>query len=251
MILNKNGKIFKKNLILLIVLICIIILIAGLLGAYFAITSSNKIKYENIISDETNSMYSNFTVDDAIKTKGDYAIVEQGLKEYYTEYINDVQELKKAYSQNLLTNCLSSDNINSDGPEFNKTRETIKNIKDNETETIQKLNDLTTEDYIEKKSKELNLNDYYTNLFITQIKENLKVNDNLANIKNTVESYDKWLSSIGNVLDLLTNNKSAWKINNGKLIFTSNSLLNNYNTYISDIQSSETSLKTQLDKFKL
>ena len=154
------------------------------------------------------------------------------------------------YSQNLLNNSLTANNISNDGPDFNKTKENIKKIKDTETSTNAKYAELASEEYISNKSKELNLKDYYTNLYISLINDNLKVKDDTAKVKEVTESYDAWIAKIEDVLNFLTENKANWKVSGSNILFTSNELVTKYNSLLTSLKTQESLLKLKLNTLK-
>ena len=163
--MKKYGKV-SKGVLITIIIIAILIIFAGAVFGIFTVDKMNKEKQEKILSDEVISMYTSQKVNTEIKTTGKFAKLESAIKTYYTEYVNTSKNLIDIYSQNLLNNSLTANNISSDGPEFKNTKANINKIKDIETSTINKYNELISDEYINNKAKELNLNDYYTNLFI-------------------------------------------------------------------------------------
>ena len=85
--MKKHGKISKGILILIIVICVLAVLVASAVGVYF-FDKQNKINQEKILDDVANSMYTSSNFDSETKTTGKFAIVENALKEYYTEYLN-------------------------------------------------------------------------------------------------------------------------------------------------------------------
>lgn len=246
MFLKKEGKMSKGALVAIIIIACVAVLaIIGGIG-FTVFSTANRTKNEVELTNEIISMYNSQKIDSNIKTSGKFATVEKGIKDYYTEYTSTFNDLKSLYSQNLLKDSLSESNITSDGPEFTKTRENVTKIKDLEQTTIKKAEDMSSDEYLENKAKELNLNNYYSNLFVKTIKENLKIQDDTNKIKEVVSAYDNWLDSITKVLDILTNNKSSWKISNSKIVFTSSPILIQYNTAVTGVTTAQISLKTKL-----
>lgn len=200
----------------------------------------------------TNEVYkltsSNF--DSETKTTGKFAIVENALKEYYTEYLNTSNDLVSIYSKNLLANSLTASNISSDGPEFTKTKENINKIKETETSTLAKYDELISDEYISSKASELNLSEYYSNLFIDKINQNLKVKEDVNTLKEIVSEYDKWLDDINNVFAFLNTNKDNWKISGNNVMFTNVKLVSQYNSLISDLSKQESVLNIKLKSLK-
>lgn len=248
--MRKSGKISKGALITIIVLVCIFVLgVVGVVGV-FTFTKINNEKQEKILSVEVTSMYTSQKINTEIKTTGKFAVVEKAIKEYYTEYINASKDLLNIYSQNLLNNSLTASNISSDGPDFNKTKENIKKIKDIEASTNAKYDELASDEYISNKAKELNLNDYYTNLYISLINNNLKVKDDTSKIKEVTESYDQWIAKIEDILNFLTENKANWKVSGNNILFTSNAQVTKYNSLLTSLKTQESMLKLKLTSLK-
>lgn len=249
--MKNYGKISKGLLVTIIVIACVLIFaIVGVLG-YLAFDKAKKQEQEKILSDEITSMYTSQKISTQIKTTGKFANVEYALKEYYTEYINASKDLKDIYSKNLLDSCLTATSISSDGPEFTKTRENIKKIRDVQTATISKYNEFISDEYINNKAKELNLNEYYTNLYISEINNTLKVKEDFEKINNLIKQYNNWIDKIEDVVNFLTENKASWKVNQNSLIFTSTTLVTKYNTLITALKTQESLLKIKFNSLKI
>ena len=247
--MKKHGKISKGILILIIVICVLAVLVASAVGVYF-FDKQNKINQEKILDDVANSMYTSSNFDSETKTTGKFAIVENALKEYYTEYLNTSNDLVSIYSKNLLANSLTASNISNDGPEFTKTKENINKIKETETSTLAKYDELISDEYISSKASELNLSEYYSNLFIDKINQNLKVKEDVNTLKEIVSEYDKWLDDINNVFDFLNTNKDNWKISGNNVMFTNVKLVSQYNSLISDLSKQESVLNIKLKSLK-
>lgn len=243
--MKKYGKV-SKGVLITIIIIAILIIFAGAVFGIFTVDKMNKEKQEKILSDEVISMYTSQKVNTEIKTTGKFAKVESAIKTYYTEYVNTSKDLIDIYSQNLLNNSLTADNISSDGPEFKKTKDNINKIKDIESSTINKYNELISDEYINNKAKELNLNDYYTNLFISEINDSLRVKEDVDKIKTITEEYDKWMEKIEEILNFLTENKANWKVSGSNLMFTSTTLVTNYNNLLTSLRTQESILNVKL-----
>ena len=235
--MKKHGKISKGILILIIVICVLAVLVASAVGVYF-FDKQNKINQEKILDDVANSMYTSSNFDSETKTTGKFAIVENALKEYYTEYLNTSNDLVSIYSKNLLANSLTASNISSDGPEFT------------ETSTLAKYDELISDEYISSKASELNLSEYYSNLFIDKINQNLKVKEDVNTLKEIVSEYDKWLDDINNVFAFLNTNKDNWKISGNNVMFTNVKLVSQYNSLISDLSKQESVLNIKLKSLK-
>lgn len=248
--MKRNGKVSKGVLITIIVLACVLVIGAVAVFGLLTFNKINRERQEKLLSDEVTSMYTSQKIDTELKTTGKFATVETAIKEYYTEYINASEDLLDVYSQNLLSNSLTATNISSDGPDFNTTKGNITKIKDIETATNLKYEELASDEYINSKAKELNLNDYYTNLYISLINDNLKVKDDTSKIKEVTEAYDKWIEKIEDVLNFLTENKANWKVSGSNIMFTSNELVTKYNSLLTSLKTQESLLKLKLTTLK-
>lgn len=247
--MKKNGKV-SKGVLITIIIVAILIIFAGAVFGIFTVDKMNKEKQEKILSDEVVSMYTSQKVNTEIKTTGKFAKLESAIKTYYTEYVNTSKDLIDIYSQNLLNNSLTADNISSDGPEFKTTKANINKIKEIESSTINKYNELISDEYINNKAKELNLNDYYTNLFISEINDTLRVKEDVDKIKTVTEEYDKWIDKIEEILNFLTENKANWKVSGTNLMFTSTTLVTNYNNLLTSLRTQESILNVKLKSIK-
>ena len=247
--MKKNGKV-SKGVLITIIIVAILIIFAGAVFGIFTVDKMNKEKQEKILSDVVVSMYTSQKVNTEIKTTGKFAKLESAIKTYYTEYVNTSKDLIDIYSQNLLNNSLTADNISSDGPEFKNTKANINKIKNIETSTINKYNELISDEYINNKAKELNLNDYYTNLFISEINDTLRVKEDVDKIKTVTEEYDKWIDKIEEILNFLTENKANWKVSGTNLMFTSTTLVTNYNNLLTSLRTQESILNVKLKSIK-
>lgn len=243
--MKKYGKV-SKGVLITIIIIAILIIFAGAVFGIFTVDKMNKEKQEKILSDEVISMYTSQKVNTEIKTTGKFAKLESAIKTYYTEYVNTSKDLIDIYSQNLLNNSLTANNISSDGPEFKNTKANINKIKDIETSTISKYEELISDEYINNKAKELNLNNYYTNLFISEINDSLRVKEDVDKIKTVTEEYDKWMEKIEEILNFLTENKANWKVSGSNLMFTSTTLVTNYNKLLTSLRTQESILNVKL-----
>lgn len=236
----------KKVLIIVIVLLSIfVILIAGLIGGLMY-SKKNKEKQETLLSSEIISINQTKKIDGSIKTNGKYAKVERAIKEYYIDYITSSMDLINTYNEGNLTSALTASNLSSDGPEFVTTKANITKIKDIEQTTKSKFVSITSDEYIDDKARELELNDYYTNLYLDYLKNKITIKEDITKFEDVIENYDKWMDKIEEIINFLSENKDNWKINENKLEFNSNLLLITYNSLIINLKSQETTLNIKL-----
>ncbi len=231
---KKNGA--SK---LIIILITIVILAAIIIAISFVLINNNKNKQMSLLNEEINNIVTSKAVNDEIKTKGDFAKVEKALKEYLKEYLEKSNELSNLYNDSILKDSLTASNFASDGPEFAKTKENIQKIRETEKNVKERLNQMVSDEYINSKADELNLNEYYSNIF----KDTLNLKEDVSKFNELIEKYDKCVNGIENVLNFLTENKDNWSIKDDKVMFYKANLLSTYNSLVMEVNSAQTDLK--------
>lgn len=226
----------------LIVFFSIIVLSGIIIFAYFKVfKSSDNEKQEQLLSTEVFNMQYDKEIDDNIITKGNYVEVEKLLKNYFKEYNKLDNELKEKYNstKSFIEKCLQAENISKDGPEFVHTKNVIKEIKNVEKDTISKMEEMKSNDYIEKQANSLS-SEYNKDLFKYLINEETY----LVSLKSFISSYDSYLDSMTDVFEFLTKNKDHWAMSNGMLMFDNQELLDNYNSNVQMMQFKEISVNT-------
>lgn len=233
--MNKTGKKGASKTSIIIIVVAIIVLCMIGIAIYLSYDKTQ----QNIVINEINNINETKNIDQTIKSKGKYAILEKGLKDYLNEYLTKTNELANEYSNTTIDNALSIENISQDGPDFTKTKESIKNLKNKEQEVKSALENMTAEEYINNKANELNLSEKYTNIYTTAL--NLK--EDVNNISDMISKYDEYLSTIENMLNFLTNNKDYWSVSQNKILFTKSDLLTQYNENLNKIEIAQSNLQ--------
>lgn len=236
--MQKNSGRISKILIVVVVVIIVGAILA--IGAYFIFDNAQY----TIVSEEINKINTSKTVDMDIKSKGKYQSLEKGIKEYANEYYQNVNNLKELYSKDDLKNCLAIDNIKSDGPNFDTTKNTINVIREDENKIKARLQEMVSEEYLNKKAEELKLDEKMRETFLSTL--NLK--SDVESITSISESYDKCLTGIEDILNFLNENQTGWTIKNDKIMFNSVDLLTKYNSLVSTHKINQTQLSNKARK---
>ena len=226
----------------LIVFFSVIVVGAIVIFAYFKVFKTNDNEnQELLLSAEVYNMQYDKQIDENIVTKGSYVEVEKLLKNYFKEYNKLDNELKEKYNstKEFIEKCLQAENISKDGPEFVNSKKVIKEIKDVEKNTISKMEEMKSNDYLEKQADSLS-SEYNKELFKTLVNEE----SYLVSLDSFVSSYDGYLDSIQDVFDFLTNNKEHWTISNNMIMFDNQELLDKFNNNIQMMQFKEISVTT-------
>ena len=87
----------------------------------------------------------------------------------------------------------------------------------------------------------------YSEMYVSLIYNNLKVKEDLENLKQTIKEYDTWLDNIDAVLNFLYSNNDKWNIKDNNILFKSNELVAEYNELVNKVNSNKDILKEKLE----
>ena len=229
----------KKKII--IVVAVILVAIIGVIG-YMVISDmgqEDKLKTEiSEISDLSNA--ENIDIDEINKrldrtvTKGDYAKVEDAFKSYLRDNFDNSIEIADLINDERITTLLTADNYKTDGKEFIESKKYISTTRQKLEECKEKYSEYMTKEkamsYIEDKG----LDSYYVDLY-----EQEYVGDMDSAKDTTVEdSIDEIISLLKKkkkVLNLLSNNQDTWNVEGDNIVFSNDSIRNQYDELINSI----------------
>lgn len=229
----------KKFFLIFCFLIIDIILIVGFLVIRDA-TSFNELKkevYSLSKLDLTKDRYNR-----RIKSNGEYAIVERTIKEYLDGCAVDVQYLSSMMNDSTLSNILSYDNYQKDGPEFTKSIEYLEKSKKEYNEKIDSLLSNMDEEYIYSLiNKKIN-DPYYISLYRELILDD-NIMDDINEVKGVLEDTRKKMNVIYDssieVLKYLKENKDNWKLEDNEIKFQTQGMYDHYMSIINKVKPSE------------
>ena len=247
---GKNNGIIKKVIIVIAVIILIFCVLIGY--AVYNMTKQEEVLTQEVINwSNKNLLKDNFEIN--IKTKGEYAYVENAIKKFYKKLSNNVKQLYYYLESDELTNILSIENLQNDRPNFIKSNNTISTVKANATTAINNIASLCDEETIKSLLDKDKVDDYYIDIY----KKLMYTEQDLKNFKETkaeMEELSKnlniFLDKIQEILNLLEKNNNNWMIENGQLYFSSDSLVNQYNTLYKELQTIVTEKLSGTEKKK-
>ena len=148
--------------------------------------------------------------------------------------------LKNSDSSLLITskdNALA-DNYKNNGPYFEKSYKYLNDKKLSFDNDMDILIEYCNERNIKKMIKNKNLSDYYVNLY-----DSLMLNDNMTKdfedsrllLEDYKNNMDKLFDNTKAVLDYLFTQKGNWEIQDDKILFKENSMIDQYNLLISKV----------------
>ena len=230
---KKNGK---RNLI--IGIISIVVVVLALFG-YFLYTD---LKQEDILRKEVSTLASKDITKDrydgSIKTRGDYAVVEEAIKNYLDEYAVTCQSVLNIMEDKTLINMLSAENYKKDGPDFKTSQKYLNDTKTKLNKELNRLTTMTSSDEIMKNIEDKHLDKYYTDLYKELMLNGIAEKD-FEEAKGYLETASQRVNNLldveDKVINLLVSNKGKWKIQNDKIVFDEVNTLNQYNELIKQV----------------
>lgn len=215
-----------------IVITIVLIVLISLLG----INYYNNKQLEKEVKKIKETDINNYKYDSKTTTYFEYKKVEVAIKEYMRDYSNYINKINSIINEENVKNVLSINNFEKDGKDFNNSISLINKKKKELEDTTNKLYELNNEnkilEYIEKKSVSKKYKDLYKKYMFN--KEDLE--NNKEKIKQLNEKANNILDTDLQVLTLLKNNKDLWKIEEGKVGFYSNNLINQYNELVNKLK---------------
>lgn len=231
---EKQSK--NKTVVIVVVAIVVVLAIAILVGIGAVI---NDVAQKQILSEEIEKINQTSKVDTEIKTSGKYAEVEKVLKDYVLEYQSVAEEMKAQYQNEKFTTILSADNYKNDGPDFVESKKLIADTKAKGEEVKNKLTEMGSTEYKQKRADDNGLTGKYKDLFV----DSIQFEQEIKEVNSTIDSVDNYLSKIEDVFNYLTENKDSWKVNGGKVEFNQMSQVTKYNSLLTLVNIASQKLK--------
>ncbi len=230
-----------KNKKSIIIMIIIIVLILALITAIFLY---NKFQQDEVkkLTEEANKIlqqdFINDEIDNEIKTKQNYAVVEKTIKEYIANLKNIYLEIEELNSKVSADEIFSAENLSDDKLEMvvdeykQKSKENFEEIKKLEKEE-NILEAINSTDISSKRS-------YYVELYKT-----IMLSDSMKSKYQKIEekaekSKDKLYDNLTIVLNAkkyLDNHAKNWEIKDEKIVFKNPNTMIEYYNIINQIKS--------------
>lgn len=229
----------KKILIGIGVFVGIVVLVIGIFVGKDLKEESNLKKELNEISEMINdpqadlneiSKRLNTTV-----TTGDYQKVEKAAKRYFTDILNNLSDIVVILNDERITNILTIDNYTNDGKNFLATRKYIKDTREELIQGRDNYYELLTEDKIMTYVDGLTLDDYYKDFYKNELVGDVENEKNDKTVEKSINKVIDMLDSCEEVINFLVENKNAWNIENGSIVFDTDELVDQYNNLLLEI----------------
>ena len=172
---------------------------------------------------------------DTIVTTGNYAIVEQAVKQYIKDSINYTLEINSILQDDTMANLVTAENYQTDGPDFTETTRYITESKTKLEEAKNEFSNMFTEEkimsYINGKTDNQKFIDLYKEVAIGNQSE-LIPQEELDTVNSSLDAIINILNIEQEMIDLLKNNSGKWQVQNDMVMFDSNDLLIKYNALV-------------------
>ena len=229
----------KKKIIIAIVVI--VVAIIGVLGymVIFDMGQEDKLKTE---LSEINDLANAETIDmdeinkrlDRTVTTGDYAKVEEAFKSYLRDSFNNSIEIADLINDERITTLLTADNYKNDGKEFIESKKYISTTRQKLEECKEKYSEYMTKEkamsYIEDKG----LDSYYVDLYEQEYVGDMDSAKDTT-VEDSIDEIISLLDTSEKVLNLLSNNQDTWNVEGDNIVFSNDSIRNQYDELINSI----------------
>ena len=153
-------------------------------------------------------------------TTGNRLAVEKALESYIIDTANAINTALVLLNDQRMTNLLTATNYQNDGPIFTNSKNYIEEAR---KKLLQYFTNPTDDDYYDEMYKEL------------AIGSGLNL-DSVKNFSSSLDSVINLLDVSNETLTFLSQNAQGWQIQNNQIYFTTQDLLNTYNTLIAKIK---------------
>lgn len=229
----------KKKIIIAVVVI--VALIIGVLGYMVISDMGQEDKLKTELS-EINDLANAETIDmDEINerlnrtvTAGDYAKVEDAFKSYLRDNFDNSIEIANLINDERITTLLTADNYKTDGKDFTESKNYISTTRQELEECKEKYSEYMTKEkamsYIEDKG----LDSYYVDLYEQEFVGDMDSAKDTT-VEDSIDEIISLLDTSEKVLNLLSNNQNAWNVEGDNIVFSNDSIRNQYDELINSI----------------
>lgn len=223
-----------------------IFIFIGLILVIFAIVIGylvvGDLKQEDLLKKEIVNVSNKDLLTDSydieVKTTGDYAYIEEAVKKYYKKLSDNVKIINNYLNDEDLIYILSAENLQSDGPKFEKSYQILKETKEKSTLALQNIIDLCKEDTIKDLIDKEKVDDYSYDLYLELMytEDDLEVFAKTQSEMQTIsDNLNVFLNKVEEMIKMLENNSDYWYIEDGQLYFETDDLVNQYNRLYNEL----------------
>jgi len=172
---------------------------------------------------------------DKIYSSDNYAVVEAAAKEYMRDIFVPYLSVKKAEQEPLFKDGITKDLIESDQPNFEKSKESIVSMQDYIDLMLVVVDGSFSEEAALKYLDTSGLNKDYVELYINQVAELYTEEGIKQNFKDYAKKMRIRCNNYADVISFLIDHNGKWHIQDDKVAFKTTALTNEYNQLLERI----------------
>ena len=229
----------KKKIIIIVAIIIVAILAIMGYFIFSDLKQEENLKTElSEISDLTNAE----TIDtdainerlDRIITTGDYAVVEDAFKTYLRENFDNILKITEILNDERITTLLTVENYKEDGKEFTESKNYIVTTRNELDRCKAKYAEFLTEEKAMSYINDNGLDSYYTDLYKQEFVGDIE-SSNDGVVESSIDEIIAILNTSEKILNLLSENQNDWEIEGENIVFSNDSLSNEYDELINSL----------------
>lgn len=239
----------KKGIIIGIIIILVVLIMAGIimvvsrnLGQEAALRVEMQEIYEMLgdtqVFEEEKVKELSSRLEKTVTT-GDYAVVEQTIKQYLKECVDYTAGIMDIINSGKIEQLVTANNYESDGPDFVESTKYISETRAKLEEAKTKFTDMLSEEkvksYIEGKVDNQHYIDLYNKLALGTGEENT-LKEDTQSINESLDILINILNNEEKIINMLKENKNHWKIEGDTILFDTDELVQEYNNLINELQ---------------
>lgn len=163
-----------------------------------------------------------------------YKEVEEVIEDYINDFYKQYQKVMSCAGDQRLTTLLSVTNYLADGKEFNSSLEYVEEVRARFQKDIDKLFQFCTKEGLVRFSKDTSLSD----VFVSSVLDSslfIKLKNYKVSFLESENQMNKIFNTVTRTLGFLKTNANNWKIENNEIQFSTEDLVNQYNSLVADI----------------
>lgn len=239
----READFMKKKTKMIIAVIVLLVAAAAIGGGIYGFTQHNNTKQHNAVVDEIDLINAATNTEklsdidrdelsellDRRVATGKYGQVEDAIKRYISDLYNGIFDTVDKAGNDALYSMLTAENIKSDGPEFEKSKELLESTIAQLNAGVENYIDLIGSDTVESYFSKTGLDGDYKKLYDTALLYDVPTDKESNRYIASLNTIISQLEATADVLDFLTANKDNWKMKNDTLVFKTQALYDEYN----------------------
>lgn len=239
----READFMKKKTKMIIAVIVLLVAAAAISGGIYGFTQHNNTKQHNAVVDEIDLINAATNTEklsdidrdelsellDRRVATGPYGQVEDAIKRYISDLYNGIFDTVDKAGNDALYSMLTAENIKSDGPEFEKSKELLESTIAQLNAGVENYIDLIGSDTVESYFSKTGLDGDYKKLYDTALLYDVPTDEESNRYIASLNTIISQLEATADVLDFLTANKGNWKMKDDTLVFKTQALYDEYN----------------------